>query len=132
MRYEVGVAIATGWIVWANGPFPCGSWLDLKIARHGIQHYLNGHKKYIADGGYSYRGQFGVMLTGQNNIEQQMQAVVRARHETINARLKCWGALANTFRHDLRLHRMVFMSIANVVQVVMEEESPAFQVDYYG
>lgn len=31
LRFEVSVSVQTGWIVWVNGPFPCGSWPDLKI-----------------------------------------------------------------------------------------------------
>ena len=25
VRYEIGICIKTGWIVWINGPFPCGA-----------------------------------------------------------------------------------------------------------
>ena len=28
LRYEIGVCIKTGWIVWVNGPFPAGAWPD--------------------------------------------------------------------------------------------------------
>jgi hypothetical protein len=35
-RYEVGLCIQTDWIVWVNGPFPCGSHSDIKIAREWI------------------------------------------------------------------------------------------------
>lgn len=31
VRYEVGIAIGTGEIVWAFGPFPCGAYNDLNI-----------------------------------------------------------------------------------------------------
>ena len=34
VRYEIGVCIQTGDIVWTNGPFPCGRWQDLKIFQH--------------------------------------------------------------------------------------------------
>ena len=40
LRYEVGVSIHEEGIVWINGPFPCGSWPDLKIARHCLIHAL--------------------------------------------------------------------------------------------
>ena len=116
--------------MWVNGPFPCGTWPDVKIARHGIQLHMATGEKYIADGGYRDGQQFGMTPTGHNNEEQRKQSVVRARHETINSRLKSWGALGKMFRHKLPLHKKVFWSIANVVQVVIEEESPPFQVDY--
>ena len=31
VRYEVGVAIKSGDIVWINGPYPCGAYADIKI-----------------------------------------------------------------------------------------------------
>jgi len=52
LRYEVGVCIQTGWIVWINGPFPAGNWTDLNIAHHGVNYRLDCGKKYLADGGY--------------------------------------------------------------------------------
>ena len=38
VRYEVGICIQTGWIVWLNGPFPCGEFPDLKIAKMELVH----------------------------------------------------------------------------------------------
>jgi len=34
VRYKIGAGVQTGWIVWVNGPFPCGEWSDrsLKIS----------------------------------------------------------------------------------------------------
>ena len=29
--YAVGICIATGDIVWLNGPYGCGLWLDIRI-----------------------------------------------------------------------------------------------------
>jgi hypothetical protein len=34
----------------------------------------------------------------------KMQGSVRSRHETLNGRLKNWGILSQTFRHDISLH----------------------------
>ena len=31
VRYEVGICIQTGWIVWVHGPFPAGDFPDIKI-----------------------------------------------------------------------------------------------------
>ncbi len=31
LRYEVGLLLETGDIVWVNGPFSCGKWIDLEI-----------------------------------------------------------------------------------------------------
>jgi hypothetical protein len=63
-------------------------------------------------------------------VEQRRQAQVRARHETVNARFKCWGVLSQIFWHSLDSHELMFRSVANVVQIDIEEERPVFDVDY--
>ena len=40
LRYEVAVGLCDEGIVWVNGPFPCGSWPDLRIAREGLVNFL--------------------------------------------------------------------------------------------
>ena len=40
LRYEMGISVACGDIVWVNGPFPCGSYHDLQIFRSGMQRHL--------------------------------------------------------------------------------------------
>ena len=111
-----------------NGPFPCGSWTDLRIARlaGGIQEMMDRGERYIADGGYRDGGDFGITPTGLNNAEQRRQSLVRARHETINGRFKRWRALSGVFWHRLWRHRKVFLSIANITQLELEEEYPNF------
>ena len=94
------------------GIAPCG----------GIQRCMDHGEKYIADGGYWNGGQFGLTPTRYNNYQHQLFAMIRARHETVNSRLKQWGALGGTFQHSLDLHGQVFKSIANIVQVTIEEE----------
>jgi hypothetical protein len=85
-------------------------------------------EKYIADGGYRDGRDYGVTPNGLNNPEQRQQSLVRARHETINGRFKEWRALSGVFRHRLGSHYYVFMSIANITQIDLEEESPAFRL----
>ena len=83
VRYEIGLNIQTGDIVWANGPFACGAYLDKKIAKEeGLEDCLEDGEWYIADAGY--RGGCAETPSGQNNNEQWMQSKVRARHETLN------------------------------------------------
>jgi len=51
LRYEVGLCIQTGDCVWIHGPFPCGTWPDLRIARDAIVDALDDGECYLADGG---------------------------------------------------------------------------------
>ena len=52
LRYEIGVPIASGEIVWTHGPFPCGSFPDLKIFRMGMKSALTRGERVVADAGY--------------------------------------------------------------------------------
>ena len=84
LRYEIGVCIQTGWIVWLNGPFPCGEWSDLAIARSSLAHLLESWERYIADGGYLDSYGSAVTPTGHHLFIDRQRATVRARHETVN------------------------------------------------
>ena len=88
LRYEIGVCIKTGWIVWVNGPFPAGAWPDQEIAGSGINHHLENNECYVGDGGYYDRGQWAETPTGHNNAEQKMYVLARAHHETVNSCFK--------------------------------------------
>jgi hypothetical protein len=50
LRYEIAICIQTGEPVWINGPFPCGSWPDLRIARNALVDALDAGEYYLADG----------------------------------------------------------------------------------
>jgi hypothetical protein len=52
VRYEIAICIQTGVRVWTNGPYPCGSWPDLRIARYALVDAFDPGEYYIADGGY--------------------------------------------------------------------------------
>ena len=124
--------IQTGWIVWINGPFPCGAWNDLKIALNDLVHMFVGDERAVADSGY--RGHphfFDTPWKYLDNVHQKTRkAQARARHECVNRRFKQWGALSQRFRHSLTKHGVVFTAVANIEQLKMED-SPMWQVEYY-
>jgi hypothetical protein len=62
--------------------------------------------------------------------KSEMQGRVRARHETLNGRLKNWGILSQVFRHDFLLHGMVFRACAVVTQLAIKNGEPLFEVEY--
>lgn len=130
VRYEVGICIQTGWIVWINGPYPCGEWTDLKIARDGVIYMLDPGEKFLADGIYSPLHGWSETPSGHNNLDQKMKADARARHETINGMFKQFGVLERCFRHRVSLHGKVFLAVANLVQATIQLEHTPFQVDY--
>ena len=101
VRYEVGIAIQTGDIVWVNGPFPCGAFPDHVIVAlpGGLEQSLLPGERYLCDGVYRYRPR-ATTPTGTHTPLDRMKAEARARHETINGRFKRIGVLRQRFRHD--------------------------------
>ena len=51
LKFEVGVCIQTGGIVWINGSFRCGM-ADITIARQAVVSALEEGEMAEADGGY--------------------------------------------------------------------------------
>jgi hypothetical protein len=132
LRYEIGICLQTGDVVWFNGPFPCGSYNDRLIARdHGLDLSLDAGKMYVADGSYKDGLVHAETPSGRNTNDDWMKSIAHARHEMLNSRFKLFGILRNTFRHDIHKHGIVIGAVASITQVVIEEESPLFQIEYY-
>ena len=133
MRYEVGIAIQTGWIVWINGPYRAGV-PDLVIFRHRLrQRLLVARERVEADAGYG--GEPKVVdlpheMTLGSKDQAREKGIVRSRHETCNKRFKQFNCLNLTFRHDIQYHKDVFYAIAVLTQLSIEHGSPLFQVKY--
>lgn len=115
LRYEVGLNVATGQIVWVHGGYPCGAYPDLKIARERFVQQLDENERAFADNGYPDRKYF---LTPNYYPEQEIaiQRVMR-RHETVNERLKNFNILSNKFRHSIFKHFSCFYAVSLVVQM---------------
>jgi hypothetical protein len=131
VRYEVGVCIQTGYIVWKNGPYPAGSYPDLKIARHKVLKKLQVSEKVLADGGYQDGRTYCETPTGHQNSDQRMKQVARARHETINRRLKQFTVLSQVYRNDRGTHMYCFHAVCNIVQLDILIGNAPFEVQYY-
>jgi hypothetical protein len=54
VKYEIGVYIQTGDIVWANGPFKTGNWHDIMVYRSNLKGLL--HPDKIVEADREYRG----------------------------------------------------------------------------
>ena len=130
IRYEIGLCIETGWIVWVNGGYPCGQWNDLQISRDGILNLLGEDEKVIADSGY--RGDRRILhKTGENrSYTARVRSEVCSRHETVNSRIKAYSVASTKFRHNLDMHTQCIYSVVNLVQLEIRHESPLFQVVY--
>ena len=115
LRYEIAICIQTGEPVWINGPFPCGSWPDLRIARNALVDALDAGEYYLADGGYRDGEQYSVTLMGLHLFKDRQKSVMRACHETLNKCYKDWGVLHQLYRHNCVSPLKVFHAIANII-----------------
>jgi hypothetical protein len=133
LRYEVATCIKTGDIVWLHGPFECGAWPDVKIFRDSLKSFLGPNERVEADNGYVGEAPLHVKCPKSfaNPVENlKMQETVRARHETMNNRLKMWGCLQQRFRHDPLKHADVFRAVMVMTQLSINEGERLFNVQY--
>ncbi len=132
LRYELGVDILMGNLVWIQGPHPAGAWPDIKIFTSCLAHFLKPYERVEADDGY--RGHVDKVKCPKNDVNPvknlKMQGRIRVRHETLNGRLKNWGILSQVFRHDIRRHEDVFWVCAVITQLTIEHGEPLFVVEY--
>jgi len=124
LRYEVGLNIRTGEVVWCNGGVPCGDWPDLKLARSKYVNFVGEDELTIADKGYKDQRYFAY-----NN--SMLVKKILARHETVNSRLKNFKVLSDRFRHNLTFHKYCFHAVANIVQMMdIEDGQSLFKINY--
>ena len=130
VRYKIGVANSTGWLVWVNGPYACGQWPHQKIANHLLKHMLDEGETYICDGGYNDMIGPNRRPTGHHFFGDWMESLARARHETINGRFEEFKCLQAKYRHEKTEHFYFFAPCALITQLEIAEGSKIFQLEY--
>lgn len=133
LRYEIAVALYSSNIVWASGPHIPGMKTDITIYRESLKHILiaNNEMTY-ADSGYQGE-QKTIQEKGRGSVEERNIATrARARHETINRRLKEWKSLSTQFRHnkgyDIRNHGLVFDAVLVLTQLSVAHNKSLFEL----
>ena len=129
-RYEVAVCIQTGYIVWINGPFPCGMWPDINIFRRDLRKKLLPEEMVEADRGYKDdKCRYCDVVVSKSDGRAKSRAM--RRHETVNSDLKTFGCLEHQWRHELSKHSLAFASCAFLTQMKYElEGGPKFHCKY--
>ena len=129
LQYEICLCILTGDIVWINGPYECGTWNDIKIFRNALMTELVPNERVEADDGYvGEHPQHIKCPAGFGNLEETefMQQRVCNRQESINKRFKDWGALRQTWRHEITRHGDAFRVIVIVSQLAINQGEKLF------
>ena len=131
VHYEISSCIRTGLIVHVNGPFPCGHFPDITIFRKKLEGMLEvADEITIADRGYRGTSRCRTPDDWLTLSERRANSNARARHETINGKLKTFRALSTKFRHNRSQHKEFFAVAVVTVQLMMEEYSTTFHVGY--
>ena len=132
LRYELGVSILGGDLVWIQGPYPAGKFTDISIFCKVLSNFLDPGERVEADKGYEgHPDKIKCPSNPANPPENKaMQGRVRARHETLNGRLKAWGILSQVYRHDILRHGDVFRACAIVTQLAINDGEKLFEVEY--
>ena len=132
LRYELGIDILKGNLVWVEGPYPAGAWPDIKIFLNCLAGHLLPGERVEADNGYvGHPDKIKCPNNDCNPAENLgMQADARSRHETFNGRLKNWGILERRYRHNIGTHGMVFTACAVITQLGVANGEPLFEVEY--
>ncbi|KAJ3117946.1 hypothetical protein HK098_006075 [Nowakowskiella sp. JEL0407] len=126
VRYEIGLCIRTGKIVWAHGGLPCGDWPDLRLARNAYTDMVEAGEMTLADKGYRDEQYFIFPSDGDKSSHRQKK--IMARHETVNRRLKNFGVLKKVFRHKLKYHPICFYAVANITQLLICNGEPLYSI----
>ena len=119
LRYEVIVCIATGEIVYFNGPYPCKTTPDITIFRHRTRGMLMRADVCLGDRGYKgdLKMHTPMNCDVMNELHRKSMSVARSRHETHNRRFKEFNALQATWRHHHSKHHIVFRAIITLTQM---------------
>ena len=133
LRYELATNIQTGDIVWFSGPHLPGLFNDIQIFRMGLKAKLEEvGEKCEADGGY--RGEKGTIrhpyvFISKDDLLAKKRA--RARHETVNRRVKQYDCLTKTFRHkEVAKHKHMFRACVVLTQISFNLGDKPFQCKY--
>ena len=133
LRYEVGLCILSGEIVWINGPYECGIWNDILIFCDSILTKLTENERIEADDGYVGEAPRYIKCPksfGNPEETLAMQARLRSRQETVNNRFKNWGVMRQTYRHSIPTHGDAFRAVAVITQISILNGESLFECSY--
>jgi len=124
VKYEVGINIRVGNIVWVYGGFPCGEKNDLELSKERFLSRMPLNEKVVADDGYKTSLRY-ICPANRPAAAGTIRRIL-ARHENVNGMLKSFRVLASPFRHELHKHRWCFYAIANITQLMIQYESSRY------
>jgi hypothetical protein len=131
IKYEIGVDIQTGNILWVFGGVP-GAVSDSTLLRiSGLLDQMEPGEFLLGDKGY--HGMRGVItpekrkrLSAQEELDAAMINEHRVTVERTIGRFKFFQILSHKWRHSRGKHRLMFSTIAHIVNIDLRYR-PLFQ-----
>ena len=133
LQYELAVALYSSNIVWASGPHLPGRKPDITIFREGLKWALSANSE-MAFADLGYRGERDTVQEKGRGTKKEREVATRARarHETINRRLKEWKVLSSSFRHnnghDVSNHGYIFNAVLVLTQLSVNLHNSLFEM----
>jgi DDE superfamily endonuclease len=129
VAYEIVIHVRSQKILWVSGPYQAGM-PDVEMPRQpdGILTKIPAGKKIIAD--KAYRGEANKLSTPNPHDSAVVSAYkgrARARHETVNKRIKDYQIAQQRFRHCIEKHKVAFEAVCILVQYDLENNNPLFE-----
>ena len=129
-RWELASSVKTGRLCWFNGPFPCGIMPDLRIFWSNLKTLLLPSEGVLVDKGYKGDAKCITPFDAKCKRHRKAMSQLRARHETINGRLKNWECLYQTWRHHQHKHSFAVKAVLVITQLELIHRDPLFSVVY--
>lgn len=129
MTYEIALDLFESQIVWIRGPFKAGL-SDSHVFQQdgGLGDKIPDGKKIIADNGYQGLEKVSAPNPYDDAAVKRFKERARARHETVNSRIKNFRCVSETFRHGEEKHQIMFEAVCVIVQYDMENGKPLFDI----
>jgi hypothetical protein len=122
IKYELGVHVKTGKIVWFHGPFR-GATADISIFRDSLMTKLVPREMVMADLGYC--GTISILTAEKGSAYKEIRRTpedkifnsVRSKIERTIGRIKFFNICHTAFRNSLASHRSIFDVVCRLTNV---------------
>jgi ABC-type ATPase with predicted acetyltransferase domain len=116
LRYELGIDILVGNLVWIQGQYSAGKYTDIKIFNKVLRNFLEPGERVEADKGY--RGHPDKSESGGESDDAGEGEGTSQDAERLAEEL---GILSQVFRHHITMHGDVYRACAVVSQLTVEK-----------
>ena len=130
INYELGIALATGKLIWMNGPFKAGR-NDLNIfTQEGLEERLRIlGKKSLGDGGYAGHHETVSSPNAHDSYQvKRFKSRGLKRQEDFNGMTKVFNILKHRFRHPLHKFPVAFEAVCVICQYKIESDEPLYDI----